>query len=57
MTLSVKNGTLPQLIPSIVQKMGSERVHVINLYTAMGGKSLNENNLFADGVHPNDSGY
>ena len=57
MNQKVINELLPQLIPSIVQKIGNDKVHIINLNEGMGGSNMDQQDLFSDGCHPNDQGY
>ena len=62
MNQTVINDVLPTMIPQMAADLGLPSKNVIDIYGAMGGKSLSSWQFFCDGqscdaCHPNDAGY
>ena len=58
MDQSIINGRYTALYPTIAERAGlNPDKHIVDIFTAMGGKELTMEHLFCDPVHPNDDGY
>lgn len=48
------NNELPRIIPKIAKAAG---IRLVNIYHFLGGENMDKENMFSDGLHPNDDGY